>query len=529
MKSHSELIQYQICQAAIQLFKDKGYSEVTIAEIARDADVGEQELFTYFGNKQDILLFFYQSINADWQISISDISEKKLAERFELAVIKKLDLIRPHADILSNMMGLILNNSQIGIGSPRTSHIRMMGHLTMQEIVDHSTDHKLLLKKVPNLVSLLYLIHWGVMFLYVQSNNYEKTLQSVRMISSMLKKAGSTSFLLSVFPFFKDLSTWAEGLLELNPTNHKELSEEILKILFNHRKLSESSQECEKGTCKTCFGLHRDKIDHFIQNEKPIQFILPAFPAKSPNRTKVLTQMPDLGEEIALQTLENLCCEIESIYSKGATIIICSDGRIFSELVGVTDDDVTVYVENIKKMIHRLQLKHVRIVNLEDLIQLNSFDEARGYVLENFAEDLEDLTNRLKNNTELKNLFNGIHRFISDDRISLEKDKSRRQVKEESKIIALRVIQHSNAWTRFLTYIFPESIRLSIHPYPAHSAKIGIQLTKAVDNWITPWHGTVVLNKEGYFLMKKDEVEKLNARLVSKNGQPYYYTTIVDE
>ncbi|MBI3237717.1 MAG: L-tyrosine/L-tryptophan isonitrile synthase family protein [Flavobacteriia bacterium] len=93
-------------------------------------------------------------------------------------------------------------------------------------------------------------------------------------------------------------------------------------------------------------------------------------------------------------------------------------------------------------------------------------------------------------------------------------------------MIALKVIQHSNAWTRLLAYVYPDAVRLSIHPYAAHSEKIGIRLTKAVDNWLTPWHGVVVLQEDGYVLMKKSDAEKAEAVLVTKNDQPFYYTAI---
>ena len=150
-------------------------------------------------------------------------------------------------------------------------------------------------------------------------------------------------------------------------------------------------------------------------------------------------------------------------------------------------------------------------------------------IIDTYAEPLELLNAKLKVSTEFKDLFNGIHRFISDDRKALHPTIPTSKIKEEAKLIAVKVIQHSNAWTRFLVYIFPNSIRLSIHPYSSHSDKIGIQLTKAVNNWITPWHGVIVLDKDGYVLMKKSEAEEMGARLVFENNQPYYYTLIPEQ
>ena len=46
----------RILQAAVQAFSEKGYTEVTISEIARKADVANGTIYEYFKNKEDVLL-----------------------------------------------------------------------------------------------------------------------------------------------------------------------------------------------------------------------------------------------------------------------------------------------------------------------------------------------------------------------------------------------------------------------------------------------------------------------------------------
>lgn len=520
----SDVIPYQICLVACNLFSEKGYDAISMADIARKAGLSEAEVFTFFGNKQDIVLFLYKSINSDWQLFVNELREKKLAARFEKALIKKVDLMAPYADILANMMSSLLGTSKIGIHGPRTSHIRDMGLQTMQTLITGADDSATLKKKIPQLPALLYVMHWAVLFLHVQTNSRDKTTASVELVAKMLKRANNFSFLMGLFPFLKEISAWAEKLLNEEEKNDHTLDRKILRIIFNHRKTSEAVKACIDHSCETCMSLHEKSISFFTSQNKPLHFILPAFPAKSPNKAKVLGTLPDLGEEIALKTLEDLCNEIKSIYSPGAQITICSDGRIFSELVSVTDENVSEYVKGIRDIIEKLKLEHVSIVNLEDLMTGGSFDELRSKVLANYAEPIEELHDRLKQGGEFKSLFNGIHRFITEDRKVLQPEKSATQVKEESKSIALKVIQHSNAWTRFLSYVYPDAIRLSIHPYPAHSYKIGVRLTKAADNWLTPWHGVVVLEEDGYVLMKRTEAEEKGAKLIMDQEKPYYYT-----
>lgn len=74
---------------------------------------------------------------------------------------------------------------------------------------------------------------------------------------------------------------------------------------------------------------------HCIEHGKPIRMVLPAFPAKSPSRDKTLSHLPDHGEELALRNLNELCKRIGQIYEPGARIVICSDGRVFADVVRI--------------------------------------------------------------------------------------------------------------------------------------------------------------------------------------------------
>ena len=72
-------------------------------------------------------------------------------------------------------------------------------------------------------------------------------------------------------------------------------------------------------------------VEEYVKNQKPVEMVLPAFPFKSPNRKdKVLGNMPDLGEEIALMHLNGLCESITKVYAPGAHVTITSDGLVYN-------------------------------------------------------------------------------------------------------------------------------------------------------------------------------------------------------
>src|SRR3990167_9622199 len=87
----------------------------------------------------------------------------------------------------------------------------------------------------------------------------------------------------------------------------------------------------------------RAKLQERVCVEEPILFVLPSFPFKSQNRENTLGNLPDMGEEVALVALHEMCKRMGEIYPYGARIVLASDGRLYADLVGVPDRDVFEY------------------------------------------------------------------------------------------------------------------------------------------------------------------------------------------
>jgi pyoverdine/dityrosine biosynthesis protein Dit1 len=311
--------------------------------------------------------------------------------------------------------------------------------------------------------------------------------------------------------------------LQVSPAVDFEVARRVAKLILLHRKVLRTGPDDDLAPDEQSIALQLPKLHYYISQELPIHLILPAFPAKSPNRQKVLGPLPDLGEEIALTFLQSLCDDIRQVYAPGARLSICADGRVFADLVQVSDAEVSAYNDVLKALIQRLGTPDLDVVNLEDLLATDSFDAARAWIVAQYGEPLEELKARVRDTDHARAMFNGIHRFVSEDGMALAPDKSKSRVKEESKEVAYEVIQRSNAWTRLLAQEFPHALRLSIHPQHPHSDKIGLRITRAADDWLTPWHGVVLLRANDYVLMKRYQAEELGATLVEKDGQPSHF------
>jgi pyoverdine/dityrosine biosynthesis protein Dit1 len=101
---------------------------------------------------------------------------------------------------------------------------------------------------------------------------------------------------------------------------------EVLKIIESYGVDFEQSGVSWKG-----FDSFVPIVLSQIERQEPIRMILPAFPFKSPNaRDKVLGNMPDFGEELALSHLNGLCQNIADVYEPGANVYISSDGLVYN-------------------------------------------------------------------------------------------------------------------------------------------------------------------------------------------------------
>lgn len=259
----------------------------------------------------------------------------------------------------------------------------------------------------------------------------------------------------------------------------------------------------------------------YVSQGEPVRMVLPAFPAKSANPEKTSGSLPDLGEVIALKRLEALCTRIETIHPPGARITICSDGRVFSDLVGVSDEDVDAYGEGVREIIERFGLTRLDTFDLEQVFPQSSYDGMRTALVDGFAAPLGEVRRCDRA------LFNGIHRFLFEDRIAKDPHRSRNKARTETKEAAYLVIQRSNAWSRLVESHFPGALRLSIHPQDLDSMKIGIQMLPTRGQWRTPWHGAIITDGRRIRLTTRALAEAAGAQRAQALGR-YAYFRVAD-
>lgn len=514
-----------LLDTGLKALEQRGFNDVSVADIAAAADISLPEAYRHFGTKNDFVLGLYQRIHDELEAGAPDLPVGPLALRFQALVRWKLALVAPHRGLLRSQMAALLDSeASTGVLSPETESIRLRGLALFEIAISGATDAPTE-PLIPQLAQALYAAHWGVLGLRLldRSAKGQATDDLLEMLSAGL--ALTTPQLSTLFGplLLGQVATAIGQFMDVAPDVDFDVARRVAKLLLLHRKVLRPGPNEPLAPDEQSIALQLPKLHFYIRQGLPIHLILPAFPAKSPNRHKVLGTLPDLGEEMALTFLQSLCDDIRQVYAPGARISICADGRVFADLVQVSDADVSAYNAVLKQQLQQLGTPDLDVINLEDLLTTDSFDAARAWIVAHYGEPLDELKARVRDTDHHRAMFNGIHRFVSEDGMALAPEKSKSRVKEESKEVAYEVIRRSNAWTRLLAQEFPHAVRLSIHPQHPHSDKIGLRITRAVDDWLTPWHGVVVLRDNDYVLMKRYEAEALGAELVEKDGRPSHF------
>lgn len=320
-----------------------------------------------------------------------------------------------------------------------------------------------------------------------------------------------------------DVATFQTSYGQETAADSRELATEILGLVMQHRRMPKETRACAHHRCGTCVAQHLDRLLAAIERNEPVGFVLPAFPGKSPNPAKVLGPRPDMAERQSLAFLHGLCRRIEGLYAPGARMVLCSDGRVFNDLVGISENDVTVYQQDLQRILRELKAHSISSFNLDEAFKGQSFQEMRGKLLQVHAESMEAVEASVRAQPDARRMYCGITRFLLEDAMRPELTVSKTALQRDCRRRAYEVIQRSRAWDSLLSQHFPDAVRLSIHPQACGSRKLGVHLMETEDEWLTAWHSVAVEIAGRFKLMKRAQAEKLGAQLIFRDGRPSHY------
>lgn len=501
--------------------------------VADDCGYTEAQIARFFPRLEDLIFALYIRLAVDLEATVPDLSVGTVAVRFAETMRAKFALVRPyHRPMVSVLRRVLHPRDELSVTGGNSEIVRARVQGVFAAVVAGASDRPGDADGAARLSRLLYATHLSLLLLALPAGFPESSLdRSLKPLSALLDAGGQHGWNPLITGAVTLLDGVAQPIIDRAPDPAATTTAEaILTVLFRHRRLFPDAGDCAESPCSQCLALHVPKVRRYVSRREPVHFLLPAFPAKSPSPNKVLGTLPDHAEAVALEYLAGICRAIRAIYPPGARITICSDGSVFSDLVGVPPDDVTAYGQAIRRVLSERYAPMMDHFALEDLFgdgDGDAFARMQEELTRHYGEPLERFSERIRTLPRHQAMFNGMHRFLIEEYPNPGGMLSKNRVRELCKPLTLQVIQRSEAWGRLIGDCFPAALRLSIHPQDPHSEKIGIRLTAATgDLWITPWHGVAVRSSDGSVaLMKRSEAELLPGAVLVRDasGRPDHF------
>lgn len=504
----------RVLEAAVALFGERGYEGTTFKDIAARADVSVGLACRYFPTKEHLALAIYGQLADALVERVADLPGGTVAQRFAHVMRYKLHLIAPQRRALLALAGKALDpDARAGVLGDAAEPIRSRVSGVFAAVVRGASD----VPADPDRVArALYATHLGLVLLWLQRDDLEG-------VSALADELGRwIPMLATIAP--PPIVDRLEALLGDRLPSHAQQdvdgsARRVLARLFRRRRVH---ADVPLSPSETAMALHLPRVRAFVESGAPVRLVLPAFPAKAPSARKVLGRRADLAEQLALESLSTLLDELAEVHPPGAELVIASDGAVFADLVGVRDADVIAYRADLEAMLRAMGETRIRVFDLADALGDVSAKQARAALMATYGEDLEHLRERAERSENVRRQVDGIHRFLVEDELANDDGRTKSRVRKETRERAYEVVRRSEAWGRLIAAAFPEAIRLSIHPQPDVSAKIGVHLLATDDAWLTPWHGCAVLRGERFELMKRADAEALGARVIEEDGRASY-------
>jgi len=507
-----------ILEAALSEFAQHGFEATTMRKVAASAGISLGLTYTYFPSKHGLGLALYQRVADEMEAEIPNLPDGKVAERFEALMLRKLTLMDGHRRSLTSLIAAGLDPSgPLGTMSDATAVIRSRNAAAFVAAVAGATDAPKRAEDRAALARILYGLHLSLVLLWTQDGEGDLARKLVGLAREAIGKGIPFLLLPPIRARLHQVdAVFGSRLVSAVGADAQERADILLTRLMRHRRVLPGVGPVDARAKAP----HLDRVLAAIAQDRPLELVLPGFPAKSPSPNKTLGPLPDMAEKLALRSLQDLCDDLAEAHPPGVRMTLCSDGGVFADLVRVSDPQIAAYGARIDELIQ--DLPSLQRFDLEDAFGDLTPDAARARLMGSWAEDVDDLRERATDRPQLRSLLNGLERFLFEDRQGVDEG-SRTQIRKGAKADAVELLRRSRAWGRLVAFQFPGAVRLSIHPQPGISDKLGVHLVPTQDAWLTPWHGVALLGEHGFELVKRADAEAHGATLVEVDGQPSHF------
>jgi AcrR family transcriptional regulator len=165
----------RILEAALGLFADKGYEATTMRDVAREAGTSLGLAYRYFASKEEFALALYMGLAEESEEWVREglLAGGTVAERFEQAMVVKLNQVSPHRGPLAALLARTLDpNSPISALGEGTAAVReKMGGVFL--VVVRGASDAPREEQARELANVLYALHLAILLYWFHDKTPE--------------------------------------------------------------------------------------------------------------------------------------------------------------------------------------------------------------------------------------------------------------------------------------------------------------------------------------------------------------------
>lgn len=208
----SEETRSRILEAALLIFRERGFEKATMREIATEAGVAVGAAYYYFDSKDALVMAFYERAQGEMHPAIEAALDNAttLEERLDSIISAKFLYFQPNRKLLGALSSHVDPEHPLSPFSAQTAAIRNQDIASFERAVKDSAV-KLPATVAPYLGRLLWMYQMGLILFWVydRSPNQERTAllyqKTLKMLLVTLQLAG--------FPLLRPLHRLAGELL----------------------------------------------------------------------------------------------------------------------------------------------------------------------------------------------------------------------------------------------------------------------------------------------------------------------------
>lgn len=177
----------RIYEAALQMFREKGFEQTTMRDIARQAGVALGAAYYYFASKDAIVLMFYEEMQERGHQPTLDAiaAHRKLRDRIRVVLEKRFELLAPNLKFLG---ALFKHSPDVDDSlSPFSAETRAIREKAIElfKVAIEGSEVKAPPDLMPHLPRLLWLYQLGLILFWIYDRSEEKKRTTVLMEKSL--------------------------------------------------------------------------------------------------------------------------------------------------------------------------------------------------------------------------------------------------------------------------------------------------------------------------------------------------------